>query len=546
MKRPAGTAPDRYPGLPEGAFHVDNLPPQALASYGSSDKGVWSTAASLYLNTVDPQTGNTYNGQPLTDVAHASVQLAASNCRALAIEFSAHGEKRVEELEVEAATRLAVAVDQIEHAASLLDEPVTGPDGEVTDGRGLLAVQRADEELARQRSGEGDSRHTEQMWASGWRIIAATLLGLLDLLLLWKPLLNLSFESSSGSVFRWAVGGGLAALQVLAIEWAVRTYVDSERLSVDRRGAAGDYNRPLRTGRIVSDRHAPTAEELIEADTRMTHAYRVLVAIASFIAVIGGVRVAVLAKRAGLAGYEAALFGTIVGLILGAVVVQMARLYCRGNLLGDRLLAEREALAELNDKIQHARGAVAQERENALAALAEAELQSASAARIRTQTVADYWRAVQLAWTWFGLPHRTLDFAAFEQEALPVPPDSSAIRKDLRHKLDRVNQWLGERPTVFDRRHPALALIASGGGVADPAEPAPPDRFLVSPPADGQLVILGPQPIAVPIPPRPPHSWMLAGAAVTVIATIATALLSPGPEAADQQTALPASAAARR
>ena len=82
----------------------------------------------------------------------------------------------------------------------------------------------------------------------------------------------------------------------------------------------------------------------------------------------------VLGKRAGLTIFEAALFGTIVGLILGVLVVLMARLYCRGNLLGDRLRAEREAMDELNEKIQFARDEVASERENALAALAERRL----------------------------------------------------------------------------------------------------------------------------------------------------------------------------
>jgi hypothetical protein len=535
VKKPNDVADEQYLGLPEGNFHLESLPPQATATLSITDSGVWSTAVMLYTNTVDLQTGKTYTGQPLPEVADGTVRLAASSCQTIAIDYSTGCDRRIAELDATAATHLAAAVDEIEHCAGILEEPVTGPDGQMVDGRRLHAIQRRDEELARQRSEEGDSRHTEQSWASGWRMIAATLLGLLDVLLLWKPLLNLSFESSSGSVFRWAIGGGLAALQVLCIEWSVRVYVNAERMSVDRRGAAGDYNRPLKTGRITVDRPPPDPAELVDADTHMAHAYRGLVLVAAFIAIIGGVRVAVLAKRASLAIYEAALFGTIIGLLLGGLVIWMARLYCRSNLLGDRLRAERDALTELNDKIQHSRGVVAEEREHALAALATADTLAAAAIRIRNQTVADYWRAVQLAWTWLGLPHSSLDYAAFEAQAMPVPPDTGTHREELRRKLEIVNQWLAERPSLFTPS-PALALLPAGTGAGPQAEAIRLTPLL--PPKDGRLVIAGPRPVDVPVRPAPPHRWMLAGAVLTVVATILTAFLAVGPEADDQAIAM--------
>ncbi|WP_133900596.1 hypothetical protein [Actinophytocola oryzae] len=529
------TVPD-YPGLPQGAFHADNTPPQALAVLGSVDPGVWSAALSTYVSVADPQTGRPYNGQPLEDAASGAIPLAASSCRSLAVTYSTNIDKQVTELEVAAATHLATAVDHIEHASGLLDEPMIGPDGETTDGRRLQAVQHADEELARQRSAEGDSRHTEQAWASGWRVLAATLLGALDILLLWKPLLNLSFESSSGGMFRWAIGIGLTGLQILAIEWCARSYVDKERQSVDRRGSVGDYNRPLKKGRIVSDRPTPTVQEVAEADKAMANAYRMLVLLASFIAAIGGVRVAVLGKRAALSIFEAALFGVIVGLILGVLVVLMARMYCRGNLLGDRLRIEREAMDEVNEKLQQAREAVAQERENALGALAEAELLSATAARIRTQTVADYWRAVQLAWTWLGLPHSRLDFESFEREALPDLTDSEPIRNDLRMKLARVNEWLADRPTVFDHALTVPMLPAA----TPPAPGTSPARFMpLMQPKDGQLMIAGPQLITLPPVPEPPHLWMFVGVGCTVVAVILSAFLSPDTEGPGEEAAAP-------
>jgi hypothetical protein len=523
--------PEPYPGLPQGAFYAAKLPPQASAAASTTDKGVWSTALNLYVNVVDPDTGRTYNGQPVNDVAEGTVHLAAATCRGLATQYSETSETKASGLEGQATKHLTEAVDHIENCSGILDEPLVGPDGEVINGWRLQAIKREDEELARERSKEGDSRHTEEPWATAWRMLAATLLGLLDVLLLWKPLLNLSFESSSGSVFRWAIGTGLAGLQILGIEWAARTYVNKERVSVDRRSAMGDYNRSLKEGRVTSDRPAPDRSELVDADTQLTHAYRALVAIAAFIAIIGGVRVAVLGRRTGLEIYEASLFGAIVGLILGGLVVQMARLYCRGNLLGDRLRIEREAVAGLHERIQYARGRVAEERENALAALLAAEALSDEANRIRHRTTEDYWRAVQLAWTWIGLPQGNLDYETFKQEALPESANRQESRSDLHDRLDRVNQWLADRPNVFEQEQ-VMALLPAREGSGD-TEYQP-----LLPPADGQLVIYGPRLVDVPVKPAPPHSLMLAGAVVAVVATVATAFLAPGPEGTQEITAL--------
>jgi hypothetical protein len=521
---------ETYQGLPEGAFYAANLPPQAAAVSGSTDKGVWSTAVTLYTSMVDPQTGRTYTGAPLDDMADGTVQLAAATCRGLATKYSAASDARTGELEVAAATHLAEAVDRIEHCSGLLNEPLPGPDGQLTDGRTLQAIQQADEELAAQRSAEGDSRHTEQQWATAWRTIAAVLLSLLDVMLLWKPLLNLSFEASSVSVVGWVIGAGVAGLQVVGIEWAARNYVDTERRSADRRAAMGDYNRTLRGGMITSDRAAPDLDELIDADTKLTHSYRALVLMATAIAIIGGVRVAVLAKRAEFQTYEAALFGTLIGLILGGVVIQMARLFCRGNLLGDRLRIESEGLDALHEQIRLARGAVAEERELTLRALAGAEIAAGNAVDIRGRTVADYWHAVRLAWTWFGLPHSTLDHDGFKLTALPVESDDEPRRIDLRKKLGVVNEWLADRPTVFTPSR-ALALLGAGTGSGQPQVPTRNATLL--PPANGRLTIVESRPVKIPPNPTPPHALMLLGAALAVIATVTTAFIAASPAQTD-------------
>jgi hypothetical protein len=517
-----------YPGLPRGAMEMMDLPPQAVASAGMTDEGVFAAGVDLYLNVVDPRTGKPYHDRPLADVAEGAFHIAAAKCKALATQFSSGCEERATELEAEAKSHLVEAVDNIESCARIWDEPLTGPDGEITSGRKIRKTQEQDEVLARERSAEGDSRHTERLWENAWRLLAATMLGLLDVLLLWKPLLNLSMDGNSGNVFRWAIGLGLAGLQVLAIEWAARTYVNAERSSVDRRGALGDFNRPLKEGFLDPGRKVPEHKDLLEADSRMAHAYRWLVLVATFIGVIGGARVAFLARRAQLESYEAALFGTIIGLLLGGLVVQMARLYCRGNLLGDRLRAEREAIAELDDRIQHARGVVVECRESAAISVETADALVDRAKEIRERTVEDYLVAVRLAWTWFGLPQSNVDSAEFKLLAMPEHADTSTGRGHVRALLNKVNQWLAE-PPIASVPEPVAALAA--------AEEGKPGTALVrnagphTPPGGGRNQIHGiRRRIEPPEQPVPPHLWMLVGALTTVAATLVAAFLLPAPD----------------
>lgn len=527
-----------YHGLPRGSIEVADLPPQALAAAGMNDEGVFAAAVELYVNVIDPRTGVPYHDQALPDVAEGATRIAASKCRGLATRFSSGCEERATELEAEAKSHLVEAVDNIESCTRIWDEPITGPDGEITTGRRIKESQQRDELLAKERSAEGDSRHTERLWEGAWRLIAASLLGLLDVLLLWKPLLNLSLDGDSGNVFRWAIGFGLAGLQVLGIELSSRAYVRAERTSADRRGALGDFNRPLRSGFVDVRRQAPELGEIVDADARMSHAYRWLVAVAAFIGVIGGVRVAFLARRAQLESYEAALFGVIIGLILGGLVVQIARLYCRGNLLGDRLQAERDAITELDDRIQEAHGVVTECRENAAAAVDSADACVDRAGKIRRMTVDDYQVAVRLAWTWFGLPQAALDTDEFERLAMPDHVDTSAGRAHVRAMLDQVNRWLA-KPPVASAPEP-VAVLPAAVQDGDNRTGTELVRNVVphQPPAEGERhnKWYGTQLIEPPKYPAPPHVWMLLGAVATVAATLVAAFVLPAPETTESMS----------
>ncbi|MEA5359064.1 hypothetical protein VA596_05910 [Amycolatopsis sp., V23-08] len=523
-----------YPGLPKGSFRVTDLPRPAAMALGSTDEGVWTAAAATYLSVIDPATGKPDHDRPLADTAAGTIQNAAATCHAQALEYSAPTDDRAAEQDLEAAKHLAEAVDTIEHASGILNDPITGPDGEKIDGRRIQVIHHQDEQLARQRSAEGDSRHTQRSWEKAWRILASTLLGVMDAILLWKPLLNLSFTTGSDNALRWAIGLGMVSLQVLAIEWAARTFVSAERLSVDRRGAAADYNRPFRHGRSGPERPAPTTDEIAEADQQYSHAYYGLVGVAAAVAMIGGVRVAWLARQADLPVYEAVLFGIVIGLILGCVVVQMARLYCRGNLLGDRLEIERTVIDEITGRIKRAQGRVAAEREAAHSALVAADKLTNHAETLRQRTFADSLRAVELAWTWFGLPPGDLDREEFRRRALPEVEDTGARRVDLRSRLDLVNTWLANRESIFTSPvspggGPALAELTAGEGDRGSALPVFQEK--------DKLIIVGPTPVEIPDRPKPPHRLMLIGAALTAVVTLATAWLAPVADSGSEETA---------
>ncbi|SEF36584.1 hypothetical protein SAMN05421837_1113 [Amycolatopsis pretoriensis] len=521
-----------YPGLPKGTFHVADLPRPAAMALGTTDEGVWTAAAATYLTVIDPATGKPDNDRPLADAAAGAARTAAAACHAQALEYSAPTDDRAAEQDLEAAKHLAEAVDTIEHASGLLNDPVTGPDGEKIDGRQIQVIHHQDQQLARQRSAEGDSRHTQRSWEKAWRILASTLLGVMDAILLWKPLLNLSFTSGSENALRWAIGLGMVSLQVLAIEWAARTFVSAERASVDRRGAAADYNRPFQRGRMGPERPAPTTDEIAEADRQYSHAYHWLVGVAAAVAMIGGVRVAWLARQADLPIYEAVLFGIVIGPILGCVVVQMARLYCRGNLLGDRLEIERAAIDEITGRIKRAQGRVAAEREAAHNALIAAEKLTNHADTLRQRTFTDSLRAVELAWTWFGLPPADLDHAEFERRAVPEVEDTGVRRVDLRSRLDLVNNWLANRDSIFTVPAPpgertAVAELSAGESGRETALPGRQKK--------DELIILGPAPVDIPDRPKPPHRLMLIGAVMTAVVTLTTAWLAPVADSGSQE-----------
>ena len=514
---------DPYPGLPGGAFYAKDLPRPAAMAFATTDEGVWTAAVDTYLTVIDPNTGKPDHDRPLENTAVGAVRNAAANCQTLALKNSVQSDDRAEKQESEAAKHIGEAVDLIEHANAIMSEQVTGPNGAKIDGWELQKVHRQDKEIAQARSDAGDSRHTQRKWEKSWRLITSGLLGVLDALLLWKPLLNLSFQGSDPeNIFHWGLGLIFVTVQVLFIDWAARTFVTAERLSADRRSSAGDYNRLFVGGRHGGDRHRPTDAEVIEADKQYSHAYRILILVAAAVALIGGVRVALLGSQAGLPWLQNALFGVIIGLVLGCLIVLMTQLYCRGNLLGDRLRIEREALEKLSGRFKRAQARVAEQRDHVWTALKASQEQARNAATIRTQTVADYRRAVGLAWTWLGLDPDLLDEADFLQRATPLVDDPAARRADLESRLEPVNKWLENRtlPSPAPVAHEIGTQPSRSGG-----ELVPLDR-----PADGRARAVGPQPIKVPAAPKPPHKWMLAGAALTIAVTIATAALAPATE----------------
>lgn len=525
LRSDAGSSPSgggRYASTDEGRFRPQELPRQAVTAEGGIDVAVWSGAMNLYLSTIDPDTGSPYSDRPLVVSARAAVQSTASSSRAQAIKLSAETDEKAAMQEKQAAKHLRNAADEIEQISGILDEPVIGPDGGVTDARQIYLVHQQDLELARRRSAEGNSRHTQQNWKATWRLLAVSFLGIMDATLLWAPLLNLTFEGSPDNMFRWAIALGMVSLQVLAIEWSVRSFIGAERSSVDRREAAVDYNRPFKSGG-TGRWPAPTVDDILDADRNFADAYRLLVCIAAAIGVLGGVRIAWLARQADLPIYEAGIFAVVVGLVWYAWVWQLAQLFCRGNLLGDRLWVEREVIDEISGRIRKAQGKIAEEREKASSALAESDSLATEAQSMRHRIMAENWRAVELGWAWLGLPLEDLNRDDFEREALPSVEEASLkARDELIRRLDRVNAWLSNRTAIFTAN---ATNALNSPEIADTTESN--QKFPLRSELGGRAVTFSAlQPLEVPEKPAAPYQWMLSGVTLIIGATALAAFFA--------------------
>jgi hypothetical protein len=508
--------------LPGGSFDERTLPPQARLVRGATDPGVWAAAVNMHNNVIDPRTGTTWHDQDLATVATATFHRATADCLTLAVERSGGAEDAAQEHAERARGHADVAVDRIENIGTLLEDLYEGPSGALITGQALLLEHQAAQELATRRERDGDTRHLESRFEHAWVVTAVLVFALLDLILLWRPLLGLGFRQDAGTVIRWCVGLGLAAAQSLFIESAVRLYQRAERACRDRRDARSDYNRTVRTTGGNGAEPPPELGDVLAADDRLVRMERVVAAAATFTGVICAVRVAILGRETALPMIEAGVFAAIVGLVLGGLILLLAWLSQRGNQLGDRLPRGAAAVAELEADLQAAREAIADCRERAWAELSASETSSTAAMSAREAVANDYWTAELLACGWLGYDSASLSRPEMADCQIPLARLTGQLRRAIENRLGAIDQWLADRPNIRATTLTTAAAITAGAAAGTAPLPS------IAPPPMRTVIVYPPEIELLP-EPRAPHLLVLAGAALTVAAAVVAAVYAPTP-----------------
>jgi hypothetical protein len=506
--------------LPGGTFDERLLPPQARLVRGATDPGIWAAAVNMHYAMIDPDTMKPWHGQELAPGAAATFQRATADCHTWAAERSEEPEGRAHDLAESARGHAGEAVDRIENIGTVLDDLYQGPSGALITGQTLLAEHQAAQELAAAREHDGDTRHQEHRFEHAWVVLAVGVFALLDMILLWRPLLGLGFRQDAGMLIKWCVGLGMATGQALFIESAIRLYQKAERVCRDRRDARTDYNRTVRTAgpSALAVAPPPELEAVRAADDRLLTVERLVALAAAFTGVICAARVAILGRQTALSMIEATLFAAIVGLVLGGLVLLLAWLSRRGNQLGDRLVRGAAAVALLEGKLQEAREAIAECRERAWADLTASEAASTAARATQEAVAGDYWAAMLLACSWVGYDSTLVPRPDLSGYRSPLADLTDELRRSVETRLTAIDEWLARRLNVRAATPVTPALVAGHFPAALPASAAPP------PP--GTVVVRRPEIELLP-EPKSAHRLLLAGAVLTVGVAAAAGVLAP-------------------
>ena len=504
----------------------DRMPEPARSLVGLVAPDVLSIAVEIYNTAADPRTG-----EPRRPDTHAAAcdQAFEAAWTSAQEDCAVAADRSDAEYLAAADSALAAAheaLDLTEQADAVLDRTVPAPGGAQLTRRRVAEQHLADERLARARADDGDSRHLQAPIGRPIVALGAGVYGLLDLFLLYFPILNLSFTvDEPGDVLRWLIGLVLAVGQALALEQALQRYRSAERAGTDLRDSFGDFNRSV-------DRQPeapPALTDLDAADQRFRRAQRFLLTMAVITAVLAAWRIAVLTRDAGLSVPDGALFGSGIGLTLGMLVLLLGAQLCRGNALGDRL-DQGAAVVEETDRIRRADAeAAAEVRRTGLDALEEARKQRAGGDEIRAAVVGAYWDGMQRAAVWLGVGRPPAPGQDGQRiRPLPVLIDAADRVDRAEHALDRVGRWLHD---AAGAAHPEVdtAGAAEDSGRELTARPADPfgarDRGVLV----GRRSVIHHARIEVPRPPGEPRWLITAGAALTVGAAYLAAWTAAGP-----------------
>jgi hypothetical protein len=505
--------------LRERNLAAEDVPPQARAVWPSLDVQVATIGVLIHNTVVNPATGDPWHGTRVADSAPAAFAQGVAMAQEEAITLSGLEDRQYLDHVNEADEQADLADATCKESDHILDDTVPFPPGTRSTARSAVAQHAADRELAAEREKDGDSRHSKQRIDRTGIAAAATALAAVDIMLLWRPLLNLGALDSAQSLYKWTLAVAFALAQALFIDLAVRRYQERERAARERRDAVSDANRAAGRGwaaghRSAIIRPAPSPTEIDAAHRDLHIAYQWLLLTSAGVGLIGVLRVVFLSRASGQTILEATGFGSFVGLVLGALVLLLGELACRGNALGDRLRAGAETVAAVESQIQEGHRRVEEHRDEARRLLTVATTYMARARDTREWVIGQYWQALLLAARWLGMSAPPVEHSELViPRELAIAETATARFAVVREKLRVIDEWLTVGSPVTDATPAAAPALPSGRSGMAPAgrlidEPRPGET--------GGLVRIG---FSVPESPKEPR-WMLA---VAVVATVAVA-----------------------
>ncbi len=534
MRMPFGAGEDERPGtghpaLPRNRtlrgrnFADEHLPAQLLAGRGSTDPQVFEIAAEIYVAVIDPRTTRPWHEASADSLASTAFAGAIARCQQEAVGLSTAEEASSQHRARVAGEATGFAEDMMYEAKRIRDDPVEDASGTQCPASEALAAHRADRALAAERESDGDTAHLKKPLENAWIVIGAIVFAFLDMLLLWRPLLGLGPLGSSGMLLKWVVAGFFIVAQALFIAITLRHYRDRERESRDRRDAVQDHNRAAH--RAVDQgnpsaavQRTPEIKAIRQADRKLAIAQDWLVTAATVLGVIGAVRVALLARGNGQSVVEATLFGAIIGLILGGLVLLLGWVSCRGNHLGDRIRAGAEVAAGINAREQQQRREVEAARDAARGAINDADQARNDAAETREWVVNTYLQALLLASRWLAQPPPRAEELVVRR-SLPTTDDVTLPAQTVTSRLTEIDSWLADQPATTAQPSAAGAESVPVGQTGRLRSVTPPD-----PGEPGGVIGFGSN---VPEPPEPPRWLILIGVGVAVLAAFTAAVVAP-------------------
>lgn len=520
--------------LTERNLAEELVPDQAKAVWSSIDPQQGTIAVLIHNQVVNPSTGQLWKGQSVETLARPAFANGLAMAQQEAVDLSQLDDEEYLQHADRACRYANSANAMIEETEKILDDTVECPPGSRCSGRKAIAKHHADQELARQREQDGDSRHQQRPVDRYWIILAALVLSALDIMLLWRPLLNLGSLDSARALTEWGLALAFAGAQAVAIDLIVHKYREEERTNTELRDTIKDHNRSARRGLAQRDltalAHRPLAlDELPAADKRLRTAYRWLLTTATAVGIIAVFRVAFLTRSGGQSIIDATVFGAFVGLFLGLLVLRLGSFACRGNRLGDRLQASVAVVAHIESRIQEGHRRATEARDAARLELTNAEIARARATDTREWVLKSYWQALLLATGWLGLTKPPINLAdeLVAPRQLEIAATATNQVTAVNDKLNIISQWLTSKQIVVS--DPPNQPLTPGTTLARPETTSSTPR-LVEPPRPGESGEIVSALHTMDPPPAEPH-WLLAAAILAAIGiAFGAAIIAPTPE----------------